>query len=133
MTITDLCAELRNWFDVKQHIGTFEIKNGTLDLNDVSEGQHFRIINSKFNDGVHVYADCELQDETFDGAVWIMNVPPAFLQLLNDINTYEETYSKEINSPYTSENLIGVYSYTKDSNVSWQEKFAKRLNIWRKL
>lgn len=135
MTITDLCYELRNWFDVSKHFGSFEIESGTLDLDFLCEGQFFRIIGSKFNDGVHKYKESQLEDETFSGAIWVMNVPPAVLNLLDDINAFETKNADVIDSPYTSESINGgFYSYTKDNDsIAWQKKFAKRLNMWRKI
>lgn len=133
MTITDLCYELRNWFDVSKHFGSFEIESGTLDLDFLCEGQFFRIIGSKFNDGVHKYKENQLEDETFSGAIWVMNVPPAVLNLLDDINAFETKNADVIDSPYNSESF-GGYSYSKDTeSVSWQKKFSKRLNVWRKI
>ena len=133
MTITDLCYELRNWFDVSKHFGSFEIESGTLDLDFLCEGQFFRIIGSKFNDGVHKYKENQLEDETFSGAIWVMNVPPAVSNLLDDINAFETKNADVIDSPYNSESF-GGYSYSKDTeSVSWQKKFSKRLNVWRKI
>lgn len=133
MNLTDLCYELRNWFDVGKHFGSFKIKNGTISLDFLSEGQFFRIIDSKFNDGVYQYPCYELKDEDFDGAIWVMNVPPTVLQLIEDIDTFEQKNADVINSPYTSESF-GGYNYSKDNDsATWQSKFAKRLNVWRKI
>lgn len=136
MTITDLCQEVKNWFDVSRHFGTFEIKNGTIDLDFLSEGQFFRIIGSTFNDGVYQYPCYELKDEDFDGAIWAMAVPPAFLALLKRINEWEEKNKDAIDSPYQSESF-GGYSYSKvtgsGESLTWQSKFRKDLNRWRKV
>lgn len=141
MKIGDLCAELRNWFDIGRRFDTFTISGGNIDLSGfVQSGQYFRIIGSVFNDGVYQYPVSGLTDETFDGAVWAMAVPKDVLALLTDITNWETKYGDIVTSPYVSESF-GGYSYSKasansgnaDKVASWQSTFANRLNKWRKL
>ena len=111
------------------------------------DGQYYRICGSVFNDGVHKYGDesDSLVDESFDGAVWAMAVPPAVIALDADITAWQEKYGgaeSEAMSPFTSESF-GGYSYSKSSRSgtsgddagagSWQSAFAGRLNMWRKI
>ena len=102
-------------------------------------GQYFRVIGSIFNDGVWQYGDTDLTDETFDGAIWAMAIPPAVLELNEDIDSWLEQYGETQNSPYSSESF-GGYSYSKNSSggsgadkSTWQGVFAPRLNKWRKM
>lgn len=145
MTITDFCEELHNWFDVDRIFGTFTISNSEITVPDgyLQENQYFRIVGSVFNDGVHQYPVSDLTDETFEGAVWAMAVPPAAIALFTQIQEWDEKYSQNeaANSPFQSESF-GGYSYSKGSNsttggsnitVSWQNQFKSRLNRWRKL
>ena len=137
--LTELCAHLRNYFEVPngRHFGTFTISGGSIaPLDFLQEGQYFRIIGSVFNDGVHKYGESDLNNETFDGAVWAMAVPPAVVALSEEIKAYNDSDAGKA-SPYTSESF-GGYSYTKaiDANgapIGWQKAFASRLNKWRKL
>ena len=137
--LTELCAELRNYFnrDEDIHCGEFQIVEGKLaPLDFLQEGQYFRIIGSVFNDGVHQFPASNLTDEAFCGAVWAMRVPPTVVALAADIKAYNESDAGKV-SPYTSESF-GGYSYTKatDDNgapIGWQKAFAKQLNKWRKL
>ena len=139
MIITEICAELRNWFVVPNgvHIQTYTISGGSIaPLDFLQEGQYFRIIGSVFNDGVHQYPATSLTDEVFDGAVWSMAVPPAVIDLAAEIEEYNNSDAGKA-SPFTSESF-GGYAYTKatDANgapISWQKAFASRLNKWRKL
>lgn len=140
MELTELCHELRNWFEVKKTFGTFEIKDGSIDL-DLQENQYFRIVGSVFNDGVHQYPAYGLADETFEGSVWAMAVPSSVIALLADINEWEDKYGNAVQSPYTSESF-GGYSYSKGSSSStsgtdtvtdYRSVFANRLYPWRKL
>lgn len=136
--LEDICGHLNNWFTEPEdiHAGTFTVKNGELVLPYLSSGQHFRIVDSVFNDGVYQYGICRLCEETFNGAVWAMKVPPALFDLAEEIAAWQEKYGEAASAPYQSE-TIGVYSYTKESGdkgvMNWQSVFRKRLNRWRKL
>lgn len=137
MDLTNLCAELRNYFETEKRFGTFTISGGSISPSDfLQDGQYFRIVGSVFNDGVHRHPAHGLTDETFDGAVWAMAVPPAVVELLQKIQEFEAATA---NAPtaYTSESF-GGYSYTKatDENglpVGWRGMFKSELNKWRKL
>ena len=146
--LTELCQELRNWFERKKFFGTFTIESGQIDLPDGSlqNGQYFRIVGSVFNDGVHKYEpDSEeaetLTDEVFEGAIWSMAVPPAVVALSERISEWVTKYGDSVSSPYSSESF-GGYSYTKansgqgnaaSSSPTWQSSFASELNRWRKI
>lgn len=143
--LTELCKELRNWFDKDRLFGEFEITNGEIDLTGagIADGQHFRIVGSVFNDGVYQYPESGLTDEVFDGAVWLMAVPQEVIDLSETIDAWQEKYGGVDSanmSPFTSESL-GGYSYSKGSSASgsggtgttWQSAFASALNRWRKI
>ena len=144
--LTELCQELRNWFERKKFFGTFTIENGQIDLPDGSlqSGQYFRIVGSVFNDGVHKYdpeSESQLVDEVFEGAIWSMGVPPAVVDLSERISEWVTKYGDSVSSPYQSESF-GGYSYTKassgqgnagSSSPTWQSTFASELNRWRKI
>ena len=145
--LTELCQELRNWFDKDRFFGTFTISGGSIDLSetDVQTGQYFRIIGSTFNDGVYQYPASGLANETFTGSVWLMGVPKAVLDLAAEISSWQEKYGtveSPAMSPYISESF-GGYSYSKSAGsgsmgnnqmaASWERTFANRLNRWRKI
>lgn len=140
--LEELMRECRNWFVVPNgvHLGTFTIKDGSIALPFLVVGQYFRIIGSTFNDGVYQYGTDGLTDETFDGAVWALAVPAAFISLVEDVEAWRDKYEIAANSPFQSESFAG-YSYTKSSAsdnfggfvTGWQGVFAARLNKWRKL
>lgn len=142
--MTELCQELRNWFDRKRHRGTFVIEGGTLTADFLKEDQYYRILGSVFNDGVHIYPSYSLKDETFEGEVWEMAVPPAVIELAENISAWEKKYG-DVDSPamtpFLSESF-GGYAYTKGSSTSagsgntatgWRAMFGNDLNRWRKL
>ena len=137
MFLAELCAEVRNYFETDKRFGDFTITGGTFAPSDfIKNGQYFRIIGSTFNDGVYQYPTTELKDESFNGAVWVMSVPPDFIALSTEIEEYNNS---DVGKPYPyiSESF-GGYAYEKatDSNgapISWQKYFAKSLNHWRKI
>ena len=136
--LTELLAEIRNYFEVPngRHFGKFTISGGSIALPFLVSGQYFRIVGSVFNDGVYQYGAAELADETFDGAVWALSLPPDLIALSAEIEEYNKSEVGKP-SPFTAESF-GGYSYTKatDANgapIGWQKAFASRLNQWRKL
>lgn len=135
--LTEICAEIRNYFVKDIHNGVFEIVGGKIEsLDFLQEGQYFRIIGSVFNDGVHQYPSADMTDEIFEGSVWAMAVPPSVVALADEIKKYVESDAGKP-SNFTSESF-GGYSYSKatDSNgapLSWEKVFANRLNKYRRL
>ena len=137
--LTELCAELRNYFLVPDgiHLGTFTISGGTIELPEfLHDGQYFRIVGSTLNDGVYRYPAADLTDETFAGAVWAMAVPPAVVALAGEIKTYCESEAGKA-SPYISESF-GGYEYQKATGASglpasWREVFASRMHPYRRM
>lgn len=136
--LEEVLAYLRNWFVAPDgvHKGEFEIKDGSLVLPFLSNGQYFRICNSTFNDGVYQYGSSDsFTDEVFEGTVWALKVPPKLIETVAEIESWSEKYNSE--SPFTSESF-GGYSYQKatsddGSPISWKKAFAARLAQWRKL
>lgn len=145
--LSEICQELRNWFNRNQPIihGAFEIKNGKVVDTDftsvIQTNQYFRIVGSVFNDGVYKYTnDLQLTDELFVGAIWLMAIPKEVIDLASEIAAWKTKYADVISSPYQSESF-GGYSYSKASAASgsnasgpsWQSVFANQLNKWRKI
>lgn len=131
-----MCAECRNYFVSNIRFGIFKIEDGAIEpLDFLQEGQYFRIVGSVLNDGVYQYPSSDLVDETFDGAVWAMSVPPSFIALSAEIKDWQDKDGKP--SAYTSESF-GGYSYTKATNAkgqvaTWKEVFASQLNTYRRM
>lgn len=143
--LTEFFQYLRNWFygDQPRFDDEFTIENGQLNIADkIMLGQYYRIFGSILNDGVYLHDGKEtLQAETFTGTVRLMAVPKEVAALLNDINAWVAKYGvdSEAMSPFTSESF-GGYSYSKGQTnngngkgASWQNAFAARLGLWRKV
>lgn len=131
--IDAICASLRNYFVVEIVHGEYTVTDREITLPFLAAGQFFRVVGSVFCDGVYRYGDALPADETFDGAIWAMAIPPTLEELAAEIEEWKQKNAEVINSPYQSESF-GGYSYTKGSDsASWHGVFAKRLNRWRKL
>ena len=143
-TLTDICTYLKNWFERKKYYDTVVIRDGSLTGFDgiLQDGQYYRIVGSVFNDGVHKFGDNTdvLTDETFDGSVWAMAIPPTVIALASDVKEWVAKYGgvdSPSMSPYNSESF-GGYSYSKsggstDGTGGWQSAFGNRLSPYRKI
>ena len=150
-TIFEVCQYLKNWFDKNRYMGEIQIENGALSESyGLLANQYFRIVGSTLNnDGVYQYPITTLTDETFDGAIWAMSLPRAFIALLNDIEAWKAKFNsldtrdgKQAMSPFNSESF-GGYSYSKsnggtgdtnkDKSGTWQGVFGARLAPYRKM
>lgn len=144
--ITEICAEIRNYFSPPEdrHIGRFSIVNKSITPPFPLPTDYIRIVGSHKNDGVHKISDDDLIDEgEFNGAVWVMSPPKAFLELAKEIDDWQKKYGgvdSTAMSPYNSESF-GGYSYSKGSgsgssggaSANWQTTFSGRLNIYRRM
>lgn len=152
--LQQVCEYIHNYFIKDCHDGNYEIADGMISLAFLKEGQRFLIQGSDLNDGMYTYHadgilnddDTEavgLHDETFAGTICALAVPPAVIALSGEIKAWVAQYGDAVNSPYSSESVIGVYSYQKaqvggqtngnSAPVSWETVFKDRLNRWRKV
>lgn len=150
--LQQVMEHIHNMFVKSPNPGTYKIADGKISLPFVKEGQRFWIVGSDLNDGVYTYhasgitndddtIEVGLQDETFAGTICVLAVPPAVIALSGEIEKWVEEYGDKVNSPYQSENVIGVYSYTKASKNSgdgsdvlgWSDVFRTRLDRWRRI
>lgn len=139
--LEQICAFIHNYFYGDRYAGTFTIKNGTLAVDGLVDGQYFRICGSRLNDGVYQYGAADLIDETFNGVVWDMRPPRSFLDLVTEIEDWQTKYGASTQGPYQSESFNG-YSYNKGTAtdasgksvpITWKTVFGSYLNQWRKL
>ena len=147
--LQQIMENIHNYFIKERLEGKYEIVDGMISL-PLLDGQRFLISGSTLNDGVYTYHESEicndddteavgLHDETFAGTICALAVPPAVIALSGEVNEWVAKNGEIVNSPYSSENVLGVYSYTKaegtgaGGSVSWQDVFASQLNRWRKV
>lgn len=134
--LEEILMHLNNWFLVPNGVfqDRYTVVDGSIELPFLVSGQHFRIVGSVFNDGLHQYPAENLTDETFDGAVWALAIPRAVQELSDEIKAWAE---KNRPSAYTSESF-GGYSRTvatgsNGAPMGWQDVFKAQLNPYRKL
>ena len=148
--LNEICEHIHNYFIQKRIEGAFAIEDGTISL-PLLNGQRFLIQGSTLNDGMYTYHDGEiandddteavgLHDETWTGTICALAVPPTVIALSGEVKEWVDKNGEAVNSPYTSESVLGVYSYSKASGgtgaggaVSWMDVFKTRLNRWRKV
>ena len=138
--LEQVLMNIRNWFPVKGgiHSGTFTIKDGGITLPFLADGQYFRICGSVFNDGLHRYPATDLVDEEFSGAIWELAIPPAVVDLADEIGAWQKKNGEAASGIYQSESF-GGYSYSKATDgasggtVTWQSVFKRQLSAWRKI
>lgn len=132
-----ILRHIKNWFVVSTHSGEYEIKQGSIALPFLLDGQYFRVKGSLLNDGVYVYPATEMRDEAFTGEIWALAIPNDLIELESEIKEWEKANGASAAGPYASESF-GGYTYTKATNAnqtgfSWQDAYRGRLNIWRKV
>ena len=148
--LQQVCEYVHNYFIKDRFEGKYEIADGMISL-PLLDGQRFLIEGSVLNYGMYTYHDngikndddseaAGLHDETFVGTICALAVPPAVIALAGEIKTWVDQNGEVVNSPYTSESVLGVYSYTKNTSgsgaggaVSWMDVFKDSLNRWRKV
>ena len=151
--LAQVCAHIHNYFIRAAYPATYSITSGVISpLPPLKEGQRFWICGSDLNDGVYTFhansimnddanGSAYLQDETFSGTICAMSVPKAVIDVVTDIEAWNEKYGEAAQSPYTQETVVGVYSYMKAISSTgdgrgvrdWTDVFAARLNEWRKV
>lgn len=148
--LNQVCENICNYFICNRYEGRFEIADGMISL-PLLNGQRFLIQGSALNDGMYTYHDTGitndddtnavgLLDESWAGTICALAVPPAVSALSGEILAWVDANGEVVKSPYTSESVLGVYSYTKamggsgaGGSVSWQDVFRDQLKRWRKV
>ena len=148
--LQQVLENIHNMFVSGQKDDTYTIEGGSLPLSFLKENQRFWIVGSDMNDGVYTWHTtgikndddtkaAGLQDETWTGTICALAVPPAVIALSGEIKAWVDANGAVVDSPYTSENVLGVYSYTKKTGtgaggtVTWQDTFKSRLDRWRRV
>lgn len=147
--LEQVMRQVRNYFIREHHVGKFFISGGMISPHDfLLDGQRFYVTGSFLSDGVYTYHSdgikddddkeaVSLPDETFEGIVYALAVPPTFIALAGKIEEWVGKFGDVTDSPYQSESFNG-YSYTKSTGtnggaVTWESTFRSQLNQWRKV
>lgn len=131
--LEEIMMNIRNFFDVERIFGNFAVIDGKIEGITVADGEHIRVIGSRLNDGIHA-ENASLNDEEFEGAVWILRIPSRFLELVAEIEAWQKDNAQM--GAYQSESF-GGYSYQRLTGrngqlASWSTVFESRLASYRK-
>ena len=135
VTIGRVMRHCRNYFEAGYLDGDFTISSGALVHPALSDGRYIAITGSAFNDGVHKIGADTLIDESFNGRVWVLSPPAAFVDLCAQIAEYD---TKNPAGALQSESF-GNYSYTRAGDsatggtATWQTAFARQLLDYQRL
>lgn len=145
--LTEICGYLNNYFDVERHYGHIRVQGGVVYCDEkqisMDAGQYFALFRKNFVLGVYKYGTDTLEDKQFDGAVWLMDLPQAFLSLVAEITAWQAKYGgvdSAAVSPFNSE-TFGGYTYMKGSSsnsvqgavTDWQGIYRSRLAQYKKV
>lgn len=142
--LEQVLTEIHNWFQVGIYHGAYTIKDGSIALPFLQDGQYFRILGSVFNNGLYRYGpEMELlHDETFTGSIWALAIPREVERIAKERSEIEakitDVTASFADSAFTSESYAG-YSYSKDQTgqiaalTAQKAEITKRLNAYRKL
>ena len=142
--LTEICAYLHNYFDYERHAGDISIVGGVIFCNGkeitLDEGQYFALFRNRIPLGVFNEVPA---DKTFEGSVWLMDIPKAILDAdkwAGDWMKINGGADSAANSAFQSESF-GGYSYNKGTNSSGKggssifdnAQFNRMLAPYRKL
>lgn len=103
----------------------------------LASGQWCVIAGSALNDGLHQCGAGGLSPEDFDGTVTPLRIPRDLLDLVGEIEAWQDAHGAAA-GPYASESF-GGYSYSRATDpatgmpMTWEAAFRSRLSRWRKL
>lgn len=134
-TVAALMRHVRNYFETGCIQAEFTIEGGAV--TPAVESKYVCIEGSHYNNGVKKLENGVIEnpgpDETFDGKIWLLNPPDDFLELAQEIATYNQ---KNPLSPIVSESF-GEYSVTyaggNNGRADWQKVFFSALIPYRKM
>ena len=145
--LEEVLNHIHNWF--VRDDSTFlnvEITDGSLtdEAFDFIDGREFyKIDGSYLNDGLHRVEDADLDTETVERMrISLLAIPKSLLQLVDEIEEWEEKYGDVAAGPYFSEEYGGYkyqvrgfssYGVSGSPLSGWRLAFANRLNPWRKM
>lgn len=132
ITIPDIMREIRNGFPVAVMEGPWRIDGGVLSPITGLEDCRWIALEGSLQDGVHPLGEggaipCAW-DESWTGRVWLLNPPPDFLHLCDEIIAWAEKKA----DPGVRSESFGAYSRTLASSA-WQDVFASALRPYRQM
>lgn len=139
VTVGDVMAETRNYFQSYPMDGTWEIRGGALYPQDMLlEDDWVALCDAGGNSGVvQLGAGCTVpnaKDGRWQGRVWVLNPSPAFLALCEEINAWcqvhpQATMRRECFGSYSCERAVRADGLP----MRWQDVFRADLVPYRRM
>ena len=145
MTVEELCLcanradATDDAFVASIQRGEITIRDGSPDLAGLSAGMYIRIVDSLYNDGIYQCPVKNLMDETFDGAVFFLRIPAAFVRLAEDISEWQAANGGVASGGAYKSESFGGYTYERGTDavtggaITWQSIFRREINGWRRV
>lgn len=144
--LEDVLSHIHNWFVKDSSVfADVSVSGGQVPqaLSDYVSGKRFyRVQGSYLNDGLHDLEDDQWQDEEIDRVqVSLLAIPKPLLNIVDEIEKWEEKYGDVAKGPYFSEKFGGYeyqirgfssYGVAGSPLAGWRLAFANQLNPWRK-
>lgn len=137
VSVAAVMRQINNFFEVGSISGRFAISGNAIA--PAPESPWCYVSGSWMHDGAYRVTDgyldevlSDLPDEEFDGVVWLLKPPAAFLALCEEISAYDD---KTPVGAYQQESF-GGYSYMRRNtggSTAWQDVYAGRLAPYRKM
>ena len=139
VTIADVMAEVRNYFQEAPSLEECTMKGGVLECGVVLEsGQWVALSGSVHNNGVFQLDENGTipgaQDERWCGYLWLLFPPESFLKLCREIDEWVQAHP----DASLCRESFGAYSYEQARTacglaVRWQDVFRSELLPYRRL
>lgn len=143
--LTEILTEIRNYFCVSEYVGSFNLSNKTITLNNTivpKVGQYIYInsalnrsickVTSVTNNAFLLDSDTVLSDDEIT-YIALLKIPPQIISLSNEIMDWQ---TKNGNTSLISESFAGwsgTRAQGKNGNLTWKEMFGDRLKPWRRM
>lgn len=137
MTTYEVLRYIRDFFPDTEHqyTGEVTITDGEIQTDILQDGQYYLIEGSHYNNGVYEYPTEALKDETFDGVITPLMLPPELIELIREMQEWEMNNQKVLQSPFISESF-NDYSYNRgqgDQAMNWKTVWKSRLSAYKKI
>lgn len=139
VTPGDVMRVCRNHFVRERREGAWRVSGGRLEPEGTAHaGDWIAIEGSRRNDGVYLTAEDgtlpDAADESWDGAVWLLAPPRAFLALCEEIRRYDEAHpASDLKSEQFGEYRYVTAAGASGAPVGWQAVYAAALAPWRRM
>lgn len=117
--LSRICVYLKNYFETERIIGDVVISDGVITVDGVevelADGEYFALFHEHYAYGVFQNGADYVEDNSFRGAVWRMDVPDSILDAMKWALEWEAKNGNpddNANSAFNSESF-GGYTYTK--------------------